>query len=229
MSEELRERARTDLLVRLQKGRIDPVLWEHADRVACACAAIAAMPGIFSDDLNTEALQAAALYHDSGWQVQYTAGQLEAAEILLRPTSDLCRELGADWMMDRLDGIVPPGTLQLAARIIRESSNRRTQIHEAKILADAENLEDIGPQCVALLIRRQIADGKSLADLVASWKRQEEYHYWQARLKDGFHFPQVRQLAEQRCAMMRRFMLDLVITLTQQDFPSRETHHANAS
>lgn len=229
MSEELRERARTDLMVRLRNGKTDPLLWEHADRVARTCALMASMPGIASDELNTEALRAAAYYHDAGWQVQCISGRIDPAEILLRPTTDLSRELAADWLIERLEGRLPAGTVQLAARAIRECNNRRTELVEARILADADNLDDIGPQSINLLIRRQIADGKTLADLVAAWRRQEEYHYWQARLKDGFHFPQVRRLAEQRCAMMRRFMQDLDTTLALRDLHINTSTHANAS
>ncbi len=233
MIEEMRERARADLLIRLEAGSADPVLWEHAERV-CRCAlAVADLPGVVTDSIDRDALQAAAWYHNAGWQVQYMSGQVPATEILLRPTSDLSRELAADWVRERLEGVVSPKALELASRAIRECNNRRTSIVEARILADANNLEDIGPQALGLLVRKQISDGKTLADWLESWKRQEEYHYWQARLKDGFHFPQVRRIAEERCDLMRRFVADLDRTLTLSDVnhshSGTDAHRMNAS
>jgi hypothetical protein len=42
---------------------------------------------------------------------------------------------------------------------------------------------------------RQVAEGN---------QKREQYGYWDARLKDGFHFEQVRRLARQRLENMRK-------------------------
>jgi hypothetical protein len=67
------------------------------------------------------------------------------------------------------------------------------------------------------MFRKQRAEGKSLQDLLAAWQRQEEYHYWQARIKESFRFPSVRALAEQRWLALRRFMQDLRSTVYLED------------
>ena len=67
------------------------------------------------------------------------------------------------------------------------------------------------------MIRKQHAEGKTLDDVVTSWQRQEEYHYWQARIKECFRFPSVRLLAERRWEVLRRFMTDLRKSIRLED------------
>jgi hypothetical protein len=119
------------------------------------------------------------------------------------------RELAADLAAKRLKGVIPPGSLELATRGIRECNDRATGLIEAQLLAEADHLEEIGPQAIRLMERKNRSEGKTLDDLIATWERQEEYHYWQARIKESFRFPSVRRLAERRLDALRRFMTDL--------------------
>ena len=78
--------------------------------------------------------------------------------------------------------------LRVAGDAIRQCSDRETTLPEARVLADADNLDDVGVLYVLRQFRQHQADGRSLEQLITSWSRQQEYRYWDARLNDGFHF-----------------------------------------
>jgi len=214
---ELWKRAKKDLHIEVGRAPPDPIIWEHVTRVARLVEAISCLPEVSTDQVEGEALQAAALYHDAGWIVQVRSGQLMPHEVFSRPASDLLRELGADWATERLADLVPAGMLSSIARIIRECNNRRSKLLEARILTEADNLDEIGPQAICLMIRKQRAEGKTLNDLIKNWERQEEYNFWEARIKDCFRIPSVRKRAEHRLQMLRRFMADLKKTVLFED------------
>jgi len=209
MPEDLWGRAQSDLSSSADGTPIDPVVLEHSLRVARLTAVIAAVPELANRVVDRTALTAAALYHDAGWVLQLRAGQIRPAELLCRRTSDQQREQAAEWIAGRLDGILTPGGLGLAARIILGCNDRSTRLLEAQILAEAENLEEVGPQTIWQIVRRQLAESRGLADMLDAWQRQEQYHYWPAWIKECFRFPSVRALADQRLQAMRRFMADL--------------------
>ncbi len=217
MADPLWRRAESDLWVEPAGAVPDPVVWEHSSRVARLADVIVSLPEVTADVVDRVALAAAALYHDAGWVLQLQAGELTPQELLLRPTSDILHELAADWIASRLKGIIPPASLQLAARAIRACSNRRTDLIEAQILTEANNLDEIGPQTISLMLRKQWAEGKTLDDLVTAWQRQQEYHYWQARIRDSFRFPSVRALAERRWQGLRQFMANLQAAIRLED------------
>lgn len=209
MAEDLWGRAKHDLYSPAGGTPSDPVVWEHSLRVARLTEVITAAPEVANRVVDRTALTAAALYHDAGWVLQLRAGQIEPGELLCRRTSEQQREQAADWIADRLDGFLSPGGLRLAARIILGCNDRHTDLLEAQILAEAENLDEIGPQAVWHMVRRQLAEGCTLADMIKSWQRQEQYHYWPAWIKECFRFPSVQALADERLQAMRRFMADL--------------------
>lgn len=209
MSDALSMQAKPDLTVQPQGGPADAVVWEHSWRVARTAAFLAELPEVGGSGVDRQALFAAGLYHDAGWVLQWREGEVAIRDLLLRPTSDIQRELAADWLEQRTAALLSPGSLQRAVRAVRQCNDRRTEQPEAKILCDAENLDQIGPQSLDLTIRKHLAEGRTMADLVAAWDRQEEYHYWQARIKECFHFTAVRAFAQDRFESMRRLMREL--------------------
>jgi HD superfamily phosphodiesterase len=178
---------------------------------------VSALPELASLSIDRAALRAAGLYHDAGWILQVQEGGLSAREVLLRPTTDIQRELAADLLEQRGLPLLAGGSLQRAVKAIRQCNDRRTDLAEAKILSDADNLDQIGPQAIHAMLRKLLAEGRTMAELVAAWMRQEEYHYWQARIKECFHFTGIRELAETRYECMRRCMAELRAAVLLED------------
>lgn len=223
MSDQLWKGAKRDLLVQAEGSPPDQCVWEHSERVARIADQLLSIPEIKDRHPNRQALTAAALYHDAGWILQHRNREIQTKDLLLKPTSDLQREMAADWMMERLSGAVSFGLLQHAARIIRSMNDRRTDLIEARVLADAENLDEIGPHYLCLLVRKMCAEGKTLADVILTWQRQAEYQYWPARIKDGLHFESSRRIARQRLEKLTRLFDDLRVVVFCEDLKSLST------
>ena len=198
----IRERAGDDLVLRLEDGRTDVVVWEHTVRVVDLVERILALPDVPARHVDRTALSAAAYYHDAGWVIQYKQGQIKTWEIRSRPTSDLQRELAADWMQDRLNNLLEPASLRIATQAVRQCNQRRTMLLEAQILNEAESLDEIGPLALWQQARRFAGEGKGLQDAIEMWNRQKEYRFWEARIKECFRFEQTRRLAHERLGMM---------------------------
>ncbi|HSW46327.1 MAG TPA: HD domain-containing protein [Phycisphaerae bacterium] len=209
MLEELRARARADLGMREDGKPLDPVVVEHSERVAHLTQAIASLPELVNNVVDRDALTAAAWYHDAGWILELRAGRLREIDLLLGRTADRLRDTAADFLLQCLKNLLSPGTQQQAARIVRTCNQRSPALLEARILAEADNLDQIGPQAVCMIVRKQIAEGHTLADMLRAWRRQEQYRYWPAWIKECFRIPSVRLLAERRYQAMCRFMSDL--------------------
>lgn len=229
MAEIFFKKAKSDLSIQQRDTTTDLFLWEHSLRVSRLADCILTFPETSRYVVDRQALTVAGLYHDAGWALQVKNGEIEAREILLRPTTDLHRELAADWMEHRLADHLKPATLQLAGAIIRQMGDRSSRLPEAQLLAEADNLDQIGPQAVCTMLRKQTAEGKTTADLLAVWKRQEEYHYWQARIKEFFKLPTVRHLAQRRYEMMRDCMEHLRMVVELEDVETfAEGPHAHS-
>jgi hypothetical protein len=106
----------------------------------------------------------------------------EAAELLLGVAGGEADEL----LLDR------------AARLLHEMPHRSPMLDEARLLADAVNLDDFGAVGVALQVIQLARQGEGLLQLAEGCEARELYGYWEARLKDGFHFEAVRQIAVRR-------------------------------
>jgi len=117
----------------------------------------------------------------------------------------------------QLSKVLNPTQIHKINKIITESLNRFTQMIEAMILSDARNLEDMGSIGLLHELRRNLIQGKSVSDLLDSWKYKIEYGYWQARIKESFRFDSVRQVAQQRLAAAAVFMDQAAIENSARD------------
>jgi hypothetical protein len=137
-----------------------------------------------------------------------------AARATLRDRAEEAAELlvgiaGAD---------IDESLLDRATRILHEMPHRSPMLDEAKLLADAVNLEDFG---VIGIITQSIGlarAGEGIAQLAEGCEKREQYGYWDARLKDGFHFEAVRQIALRRLHDARQLCAMLANEL-KQDTP----------
>lgn len=204
--DQLIAQARLDLTLSGTDGPDDPTLWEHSFRVMVNAEQIAQLPALSSEQIDRDALRAAALYHEAGWAVQVASRQMRRRQVLSRPTSDVQHELAAGMMASSLQGMLPARSLARACDAIRGLNDRRCETIEAHILSDADNLDQMGPLGFLQGLRRDLAMGRELAQVLETWQRQQEYRYWEARIRDGIRFQAVRELAWQRLETMRPFM-----------------------
>jgi hypothetical protein len=123
----------------------------------------------------------------------------EAAELLLNviPNAD-------ERLLDR------------TARVLQEMPHRSPMLDEARLLADALNLDDFGITGLVQYTIQLCKSGDGVLQLAAGLEKREEYGYWDARLKDGFHFEPVRQIARRRLDNARHVAL-LLLTELRED------------
>jgi hypothetical protein len=93
--------------------------------------------------------------------------------------------------------------LDRGTRILYEMPHRAPMLDEARALADAVNLDDFGLTGLVSLCMQAGHDGEGIAQLAEGLEKREQYGYWDARLKDGFHFDSVRQIARRRLESAR--------------------------
>lgn len=116
---------------------------------------------------------------------------------------DRC-EQAAELLVSLVGSDVEDSLLDRTTRLIHEIPHRSPVIDEAKLMADVLNLEDFG--LIGLIIQAvQLGlQGEGVADLSVAADKREQYGYWEARIKDGFHFEPVRAIAIKRLATSRR-------------------------
>jgi hypothetical protein len=112
----------------------------------------------------------------------------EAAELLITTIKDEADES----LLDR------------ASRLLHELPQRSPMLDEARLLADAFNLEDFGVTGLILQAITLAIQGDGVEELAEGSQKQEQYGYWDARLKDGFHFEPIRQIARKRLEQARQ-------------------------
>ncbi len=198
--ERLLARARTFLTIEVAPGVQDTWLAEHAERVARLVQLIAAAPELAPQPMDGAALVAAALFHDAGWMVEFRQGRWDRTQLLTRPTTDIQRELGAAVMNEQVGHLILPQSMRIAAEAIRQCNQRTTRLLEARVLAEAEALDEVGAVFVLRQFRHYQAEGRPIQQLIDSWHRQQEYRYWDLRLAEGFRFEFTRELARRRLA-----------------------------
>ncbi len=113
-------------------------------------------------------------------------------------------EQAAELLVSLMGSDIEEGLLDRTTRLLHEVTQRLPVLDEAKILADALNLEDFGIIGLVLQTIQLGLQGEGVNDLSDALEKREEYGYWEARLKDGFHFEQIRVIANKRLASTRR-------------------------
>jgi hypothetical protein len=110
---------------------------------------------------------------------------------------DRC-EQAAELLLGSLGHETDEDLLDRTSRILQEMPHRNPMVDEAKLLADAVNLDDFGLVGLILQTIHLTRLGDGLSQVAEGLEKRDQYGYWEARLKDGFHFPQVRQIAKRR-------------------------------
>ena len=127
----------------------------------------------------------------------------QAAELLITAVTDLADEA----LLDR------------TTRILRELPQRAPRLPEAKLLADAVNLDDFGIVGLMLAAMQLARQNAGLTQVAEGYAKRQQYGYWAARLKDGFHFEPVRQIARERLKHAEEMARLLLIELEEDQAP----------
>lgn len=216
------EIARGVLVGRSPLGRDDAFLFDHAMRVMRVADRLATCREARAWRVDRFALSVAALFHQAAVvrleeerrsSTVYAAATMSAEDV---------KEYSAELAGDRLDGKVPARQLEAVQEIIRRTHDASIDVPEAKILSDADSLDDIGALGVWRDLRRYVLEGRAIEDAIRAWQRREQYGYWQARVRDAFNLVTARRLAESRLAGARAFMEQLARERDTADLPSEE-------
>jgi len=116
----------------------------------------------------------------------------ERAEAAAEMLVGLMADAGHDALVERTVGI------------INEVYQRRPESVLAMLLADALNLEDFGVIGLVNQIIGMARLGAGVVQVADGMQKREQYGYWEARLKEGFHFEQIRAIAKKRLEHARR-------------------------
>lgn len=219
-SDRLLKRAQSELTLGGGSEPMDQRLWDHSLRVAVCAWILAHLPEVSGQPIDKDALRVAALYHDVGWAIQVRDGHLTRDRVLARPTSDIQLELAAGAVEATLADILPAKTIARAGQAIRGINDRNCPCVEAHLVSDADNLDQIGPVGFLQSARRDVLAGRMIPHVLDTWRRQQEYHYWEARIRDVLRFEAVRKLAWKRLATMDPFMQALGEQINADDVAS---------
>jgi hypothetical protein len=128
-----------------------------------------------------------------------------------------CEE-AAELLVSLLSDDVEEALLDRAARLLQEVPHRTPKLDEAKLLADALNLDDFGITGLFVQSIQMALHGEGITELVVGAQKREDYGYWQARLKDGFHFEPIRAMARKRLESARQ-VVKMLSSEIEQDRP----------
>jgi hypothetical protein len=125
-----------------------------------------------------------------------SSGALSAGRLGLVALKDRA-EQAAELLVGLLGG-ADDSLLDRATRILQESPQKTPVLDEAKLLADVVGLDDYGQLgLIRSAIQIGLSGGGAEQVRDAAVKR-EQYGYFEARLKDGFHFDATRAIARKR-------------------------------
>lgn len=137
--------------------------------------------------------------------------QLPLKVIRTAPTGKLGRtnlrertEQAAEMLVGLLSDLGQEAIVDQTTQILIDVHQRKPATETARLLADVLNLEDFGVSGLintAILLARQ---GQGVLQVADGCEKREQYGYWEARLKDGFHFDPIRQIARKRLENARK-------------------------
>jgi len=204
-------------------GREDTFLFDHSLRVMRVADKLSQCREVGAWRMDRFALSVAALFHQAATVRLDEERRTSTVYAAATMTAEDVKQYSAELASDRLKGKLPPRQLELVQEIIRRTHDAGATLSEAKVLSDADSLDDIGALGVWRDLRRCILEGRGVEDAARTWQRREEYGYWQARIRDAFFLATARRMAENRLASARVFMQQLARERDASDLPAEET------
>lgn len=194
-------------------------LWHRAQRLVRTASYISQLSELMDTNLLIDrfSLSAAAYFSDTGFEKYALANSLSITEVIADMPNNNIKDYSARIAAQTLEGKLPEQKIQRIVKIISESADRFTNVTEAMILADAQSLDDMGIAGAFNEMRRYAIQGKSCQDFIEGWNRKIEYQYWDARIKEGFRFDSVKEIALQRLESANAFVAQLADENQAQD------------
>ncbi|MGA3068570.1 MAG: hypothetical protein ABSF29_17140 [Tepidisphaeraceae bacterium] len=124
-------------------------------------------------------------------------------------------EQAAELLVSLVGPDVGDELLDKTTRLLHEIPHRSPVVDEARLLADVLNLEDFGLTGLIVQTVQMALQGDGIDDLLVAAEKREEYGYWSARLKDGFHFEPIRAIARRRLETARQVVKMLADELAE--------------
>lgn len=149
-------------------------------------------------------------------QTKLAAGKLGRSSLKLR--AEAAAELLVSMLEDDADEALT-ALLDRATRLLQELPQRQPMLEEARVLADAVNLDDFGVGGLVQLMVPLTLTGGGLAQLIEALEKRDQYGYWDARLKESFHFKQSRRIARMRLELARKTAAALSAELAEDAPP----------
>jgi hypothetical protein len=125
-------------------------------------------------------------------QAKATAGKLGQTSLKERA------EQAAELIIGAATEYADDALLDHTTWILRELPHRSPHLPQARLMADAVNLDDFGTTGLMLAAMHLARQHAGLSRVAEAYAKRRQYGYWDARLKDGFHFEPVRQIARER-------------------------------
>ena len=192
-----------DKTIRISSPRAAPeVVFVHSLRVLELAKLLSKTSGHFEDQTEGICLWTAAMFHDSGWIDLVKKGLLHPSEIFVRPADKDILDRSISVVSDQLCKLIPARIIDKIAKTIAGLKDTKPNQTNSIILSDADNLEDFGVLGFTFQVRTAQSSGKSTRQLLESFRRQQEYHYWEARIKNAFHLEISKAIARQRLESM---------------------------
>ncbi len=199
MDAKVRQRLVKALAVVDEHGTVGSRLVDDANRLWQNVQRLLEM-GLVSPEAGSECLELACY-----------ALQLPMRDRRLLPSGKLGRtnlrdrvEQAAELLVSVIGKEVDEAMLDRTTRILLQLPQRSASLAEARLLADVVNLDDFGVTGFVTRIIQLAVQGAGMTQVLDAAQKREEYGYWEARLKDGFHFEPIRQIARRRLERARQ-------------------------
>lgn len=207
---QLKERLEQSLTALDEHGTAGPRLVDDAVRLWRRIGRFLAMR-LVAEGIDADALELACYAIQLPMRRSHTQPGGRVGRITLRERAEESAEMLLNVAPDAEESL-----LDRATRVLQEMPHRSPMLDEARLLADAINLDDFGVTGLVQQVIQLARTGEGLLQLADGLEKREQYGYWDARLKDGFHFDPVRQIARRRLDNARHLAL-LLLTEIRED------------
>ncbi len=181
------------------------LVYDHSLRVLELARLLVGDSAISEGKIDHQVLSTCALFHDAGWVDLVKTGQIQPGEVYAKPPDAALFKRSSRIACDQIGNLLPGRCLEKINRVLSDMKSSRPGLSETLLVADADNLEDFGLTGFTFQVRAAQPAGKSITQILDSWHRQQEYHYWESRIKNAFFLETSKRIAYRRLDTMGQF------------------------